>query len=155
MTRPNQESIAAENLRRQAYEHYCPKYLQMPKKQGQKPTVRPLFPRYIFVFIEHVWYTLLGTRGISRVLMGDQAPQTIPATIIDALRLREDRQGLVSLEQPPKFLPGMKVKASEGPFAGYALVYDGMTSKERVRVLMDLLGRKVPMEVDESVLVAA
>lgn len=152
MTRPQQEAIAAVNLSRQGYVNYCPKFAT---KQANKPTIiRPLFPRYIFIFIDQFWSSILGTRGISRILLGDNGPATLPESVITDLKAREEH-GLVTLTAPPKFRPGDPVKTDTGPLQGHLLVYEGMSSHDRVRVLADLLGRKVIIELDEQSLTAA
>lgn len=150
--RPNQEAIAEVNLTRQGYLHYCPK-IQI--KQPNKPTlIRPLFPRYIFIFIEQFWSSIMGTRGISRVLLGDNGPQSLPETIIKDLKRRE-LHGYVQLTAPPRFTPGEQVKTNEGPLVGIPLIYESMSGSDRVKVLAELLGRKVIVEVPEKNLVAA
>lgn len=149
--KPNQEAIAEVNLTRQGYLHYCPYY---QKQQGKTWVKRPLFARYIFISIEQFWTSILGTRGISRVLLGDSGPQTINASVIKDLKNREVN-GFVQLIPPPKFFPGEKLKATEGPLMGHSLICAEMLPHERVLVLMDLLGRRVPVELDEKALSAA
>lgn len=152
MTRPQYEAIAEVNLTRQGYVNYVPKF---QSKQANKPSViKPLFPRYIFIFIEQFWSSIMGTRGISRVLLGDNGPATLPDSVITGLKARE-HNGLVSLTQPPKFQPGQRVKTDTGPLTGHLLIYEGMSTHDRVRVLADLLGRKVLIELPEKTLIAA
>ena len=72
------------------------------------------------------------------------------------MRKREGADGLIQLAQAPdRFSPGDKVKASEGPLAGQALIYEGMTAKERCHVLATMLGGTVRVELDEKFLTAA
>ncbi len=152
MTRPQYEAIAGVNLTRQGFDYYCPKYLS---KQANKPSsIKPLFPRYIFIFIDQFWSSILGTRGISKVLLNGDGPATLDAKIISDLKSRE-KNGLVQLVPPSKFQVGDKVKVSEGPLVGHVLICESMLPHERVRVLMELLGRKVPVVLDEKVLTAA
>lgn len=152
MCRPNHEAIAGINLARQGYEYYCPRYAT---KQVNKPTViKPLFPRYIFILIDQFWSSILGTRGISRVLLADNGPATLPATAIEELKSREVH-GLVTLTTPPKFHPGDHVKTLTGPLTGHLLIYEGQSVHDRVRVLAELLGRKVVIELPEKSLIAA
>lgn len=152
LTRPNQEAIAEVNLTRQGYPNYCPKF---QTKQVNKPTtIKVLFPRYIFICIDQFWSSILGTRGISRVLLGDNGPSTLPESVIKGLRQRE-LNGFVQLTAPPRFQPGDPVKCDTGPLTGYPLVYEGMSSQDRVKVLADLLGRKVSIELPEKSLIAA
>ena len=153
MTKPNCEAVAEENLRRQGFACYVPRFQQ--RYPNKKTQIRPLFPRYIFIYIERAWYCLRGTRGITHVIMGESGPQPIPANEIEKLRARQDKKGYINLEPRPKFLPGEALRAKEGPLAGCLMVYDGMSAHERVKVLVSILGRKVPAEIDEKVLVAA
>lgn len=153
MTKPNQEAIAVENLQRQGYEPYCPRYQQ---KRPNKPALtRPLFPRYIFVNIENFWYSIKGTRGVSYVLAGEGGPQKVPDQLIDNLKSREDKLGLISLEPKARFNEGAKVRVGDGPLLGHQLIYEGMTAHERCTVLVALLGRAVRVELPEKTLIAA
>jgi transcriptional antiterminator RfaH len=152
MTRPAHEAIAALNLSRQGYTSYVPKYA---KRQGQKASViRPLFPRYIFIQVEQFWSSILGTRGISRVLLADEGPAQLPDRIIKELKARE-LHGLIQLTTPSKFLPGEKVKTETGPLVGHLLIYEGQSSHDRVKVLANLLGRACVIELPEKSLIAA
>lgn len=155
VTKPNFEAIAAENLQRQRFEHYLP--LCLERKPNKPPQVRPLFPRYMFVDIQPAqdWYPIRSTRGVARLLMNDNGPQEMPSTEIAKLIKRHDEKGLVKLEQPPKFESGTQVRTSYGPFADRVLIYDGMTGADRCRVLAELLGQKVKIEMDERQLIAA
>lgn len=154
VSKPNQEAIAGVHLQRQGFNFYYPRYLHR-KNFNEKPTIRPLFPRYVFVEIEQMWRSLTGTRGISYILLGEDSPQTLPDPVIAGLKAREDTKGLYQLAEPPKFLKGERVKATEGPFQGLPLFYEGMTSHDRVRVLVEMLGRKCPVILDEEILAAA
>lgn len=153
VTKPNHEAIAAVNLRRQGFSYYYPRF--MSRKPGVKGQIRPLFPRYIFVQQEQVWHSLNGTRGISSILMGERGPQLLSDSVVAAIKSREDKHGLFQLEAPPKFIQGSKVRATEGPLAGLPLIYEGMAAHDRVKVLSEILGRKVVTEIEEKILVAA
>ena len=76
------------------------------------------------------------------------------SSIIKGLRDREEG-GLVSLQPKARFAKGAPVKAIEGPFVGLPLFYEELSSHDRVRCLMDLLGRKVVIELEDKLLVAA
>ncbi len=153
MTKPNYEAVAAAHLQRQGYESYYPQFLM--KRPNQTTVVRPLFPRYMFILIDKEWYSISGTRGISRVLMGDTSPQELPAGVVQELRKREDRHGLVSLTIPPKFTRGARLRTRSGPLEGQLLIYEGMAARDRVKVLAQLLGRQCLVELPEKSLVAA
>lgn len=152
MTRPNQEAIAEENLQRQGFTPYCPRYQQ--KRPGKTSVIRPLFPRYIFILIDKLWYAVKGTRGISRVLLNDLGPQILPTPVITELK-RHELGGLIQLQAPPRYKKGEKVKCETGPLAGLPLLYEGQSNHDRVWVLTQLMGQMVPCEVEERLLVAA
>jgi transcription antitermination factor NusG len=153
VTKPNSEAIAEAHLRRQGFEHYCPRFEE--RRPNSKPRVKPLFSRYIFVFIDKAWYCIKSTIGISNILMGDTGPEPLPAEVIEKLKRQTKANGLVGLEPVPKFAIGSHLKTTTGPFAGQLLIYEGMTARDRCRVLMDTLGRKVAMDLPEAELVAA
>lgn len=155
MTKPNCEAIAAENLIKQGYGCYYPRFLVLQK--DKVVVKRPLFPRYVFAFIDKIWYSIRSTRGISHLLMANNGPAIIPDSVIDAIRLREDSNGFIVLgksKSPERFQKGAQVRATEGPLTGLDLIYDGMRDSERVKVLATMLGRQVPIVVQEKILIA-
>ena len=155
MTKPNCEAIAEENLLQQGYGCYYPKIRALQK--GKIVVKRPLFPRYVFAFVDKLWYSIRGTRGVSYLLMNDAGPATIPDSVIDELKAREDTNGFIVLSKeklPERFQKGAQVRTTEGPLTGLDLIYDGMRDNERVTVLTMLLGRQVPVVMQEKFLVA-
>ncbi|HET9285716.1 MAG TPA: transcription termination/antitermination NusG family protein [Candidatus Angelobacter sp.] len=155
MTKPNSEAIAVENLKRQGYGYYFPRILT---SKGATTLVRPLFPRYIFAQSDGTWYSLRSTRGVSYVLMNDDGPATVSDSVIESIRSKENERGLIDLraDKPEKFVKGEAVRATEGPLTGLDLIYEQrLSDKERVKVLADLLGRQVPVIIEEKVLVAS
>ena len=155
VTKPNCENIAAVNLERQGYKYYLPRFRQ--PRPNKAFLIKPLFPRYLFTFVDKVWYSIRGTRGVSHALFGDSGPCYVPALAIDKLKEREDKDGyyvlMNSLQE--RFQKGDQVVATEGPLIGLPLVYVGMTARERVRVLASMLGCQVPVILDEKILTAA
>ena len=155
MTKPNSEAIATENLLQQGYGCYCPRF----KEIGRNNIVlkKPLFPRYVFASIDKFWYSIRGTRGVSQILMQNAGPAIIPASTIEAIRSKEDGEGFIVLsnnKSPERFSKGDPVKATEGPLTGLDLIYQGMSSHDRVKVLASLLGRQVPVIINQDILVA-
>ena|SRR5580765_1901950 len=157
MTKPNCEHIAVANLVQQGFQCYAPRFRF--KRPDQTVLIKPLFPRYIFTFIQSFWYCIRGTRGVSYLLMGDNGPQSVPEAVIKSIQSREDGEGYIKLESKEalirRFQYGDKVRTTEGPLAGKLLVYDGMSSRDRVKVLIAMLGREVPALVREKDLIAA
>lgn len=130
---------AEENVRNQGGEFYAPHGL-VRSDRTRVLARRPLFPGYAFA--RHpagLWTYLRGTRGVSEVLMvtGDQ-----PARLADAevarLRAREGADGLVRTAAC-EFAVGERVRVERGALSLDAVV-DGMSSHDRVFVLMQVLG---------------
>src|SRR5258706_8012290 len=148
ITKPNNENRAEVNLARQGYLTYLPKYLS---KIGKEIKVKILFPRYIFVRIENQWHRINSTFGVSRILLNNESrPAIDPDKIIDNLKLKEDNKGLISLPDPPKFRQGEKVRVVNHSLSGYIGIYQGMRGCDRARILLEMLGQSVPVDVDEK-----
>lgn len=150
-TKSNQELKAKYNLHRQNYTTYLPVFQQ---KDGKVTKIKVLFPRYIFILIEHQWHSINSTLGISRlILTNENKPAVVPDKVIEELRRREVK-GLISLPSQGRFEVGETIRLAEGPFAGYIGIHAGMRDADRARVLIELLGRKTLLEVDEGTLQA-
>ncbi len=101
------------------------------------------------------WRSIFSTIGVSQLVCNGNQPTSIPDEIIDGLRAREDAQGCVRLDHRPSFRPGDKIRILDGVFADSLGLYSGMKDRERVAVLLDLLGRKVRVTVDAQSVAAA
>lgn len=106
-----------------------------------------MFATYLFVQIVDQWHNIQSTIGISHLLKNANKPVVVRDTIIDELRSREDRNGLVNLPTKSEFFLGQRVRILTGQFAGWVALYDGMSSRQRERVLLDMLGQRVPVEL--------
>jgi transcriptional antiterminator RfaH len=163
-TRPRQERWAAFNARRQGVETYLPmvcepriRELRKGERTEMRPghvyrssRVAPLFPGYLFLRTLQ-WRFLLGTFGMLDLIRHGDQPSAVPQAVIDDLKKRE-ADGMVQLPEPPKYLfhDNDEVRVVDGPFAGRNGLVAGYTAVERVRVLLDLLGRKVPVLIAEE-----
>lgn len=137
-THAQRENAAADHLKRQGFVIYLP-CIEVKKRRA------PLFPGYLFVRINSVWYPILSTIGVMRLLRnGEQEPSKLADHIVRKIREREVR-GIVKL--PKRLQPGMQVRILRGTFKDFIGIYDGMSGKERERVLLELLGRKVPIQI--------
>jgi transcriptional antiterminator RfaH len=137
-THSQRETAAHDHLERQGFHAYLP-CIEVKKRRA------PLFPGYLFVRIDNAWYPILSTIGVMRLLRnGDQEPSRISDLIVRKIREREVR-GIVKL--PKRMQPGMQVRILRGTFKDFIGIYDGMSGKERERILLELLGRKVPIDI--------
>jgi transcriptional antiterminator RfaH len=66
-------------------------------------------------------------------------PARVPDSVISDLRARE-RNGLIVLSKKPELRRGDRVRITRGPMAERLAIYDGMKSRDRVEVLLAMLG---------------
>ena len=98
---------------------------------------------------------LNSTFGVTRLVRHDDRPAAVPQHVIDALKHREDAGGFVQLDRRPRFSPGDKIRVVGGAFCDSVGLYEGLSSRERVAILLELLGRKVRIVLDSETIEAA
>jgi len=67
------------------------------------------------------------------------APARVPDVVIAEIRSRE-RGGLIELPKRALARPGDRLRVLRGPFQGHVGLYAGMRPRERVEVLLAILG---------------
>jgi transcriptional antiterminator RfaH len=158
-THGHAEPKAFTHLARQGFTAYLPRYLKRRRHARRIETVTaPLFPRYLFVTVDIMcqrWRSIHSTIGVARLVCNGDDPVPVADEVIETLRAREDEQGFVTLRQRPRFAVGEKVRVLDGVFADCLGLFDGMKDSDRVAVLLDLLGRKVRLVLDEFSVAAA
>lgn len=158
-TQVHSEIKAAQNLLRQGFEIYLPRYLKRRRHARKVDIVAaPLFSRYLFVNVDlgaQRWRAIQSTFGVSRLVMNGDEPAAVPAGVIGALRAREDDKGFVKLDRRSAFAPGDKVRVLAGAFTDSLGLFEGLGDRERVSILLDLLGRKVRVMLDADLVAAA
>jgi transcriptional antiterminator RfaH len=146
-THPNAEAKAATHLGRQGFLTYLPRYRKKRRHARRVEIIHAaLFPRYLFVAIDVAvqrWLSINSTVGVTALVCNGDEPAPVPASVLDALRSREDEHGLIRLSARPPFAAGEKVRLLEGAFVDCLGLFEEMKDNERVSVLLDLLGRKV------------
>lgn len=158
-TQVNGEAKAAENLRRQGFETYLPRYLKRRRHARKIDIVaKPLFPRYMFVAIDIAtqrWRSIQSTSGVSRLVSNGDEPAALPEGVLRELKVREDSKGYVRLDAAPAFSPGDRIRVLAGAFIDSAGLFCGMADHDRVTILLEMLGRKVRVILDADLVVTA
>jgi transcriptional antiterminator RfaH len=158
-TQINAEAKAARNLLRQGFAIYLPRYLKQRSHARKIEKVpAPLFPRYLFVEIDLAiqrWRSIQSTFGVSHLVLQGSDPARVTPDVVNALKAREDESGYVKLDQRPKFALGERVRVLAGVFAENLGLFDGMADRDRVAILLDLLGRKVRVSLKADLVTAA
>jgi transcriptional antiterminator RfaH len=111
----------------------------------------PLFPCYIFFrcLIEEKLGEIQRTSGVSTVVhFAHRIPKIADAVIEE---LKECFEGEETMTVEDRLSPGDEVIVAEGAFSGMrAFVLRVMPARRRVQVLLDVLGRPTPAELDEN-----
>lgn len=145
-TKARQEDVALTNLARQGYSTYLPRCRHMRKRKGRSmPMIEPLFPRYLFIHLDiHTdnWGPIRSTLGVASLVRFGQKPAPVPDALIAFLRSREGGDGLHNWAEP-EYRTGDRVRVADGPLEGYEGILLAKTSRERVVVLLDILGKQV------------
>jgi transcriptional antiterminator RfaH len=158
-THPHCESKAMQHLIRQGFEVYLPRYLKRRRHARRVDTVAaPLFPRYLFVAVDQLtqrWRAIRSTIGVTDLVRQGDQPATVADKVIHELRTHEDERGLIRLQPRALFANGDKVIVVNGVFSTCLGLFEGMKDKDRVSVLLELLGRKVRVLIDAESIAAA
>ena len=151
-TQPKQEHLAATTLRRQLQ---IPCFL--PRLRFRKATARgavwfveAMFPGYLFAqFLYRLHHRRVEhSSGIQCIVHFGDYIATIDQDTVAALQQRAGEEEMVTID--PEIQVGQSVRIAEGPFQGLeALVTRLLPARERVRVLLEFLGRSVETEVSK------
>jgi len=92
--------------------------------------------------------------AVKEVLEFGGWPPSIPSPVIEELRLRMDEVSTRVFTDSP--LEGDEVEINGGPFEGFtASVARVLPGKERVQVLLDMMGRSVQAELSLDLLLVS
>jgi transcription antitermination factor NusG len=144
------EKRAQVQLENQQFRTFMPKRLKTVRHARKLSTiVAPFFPRYLFIVLDlgrDRWRSVNGTFGVANLVMGGELPCPAPAGIVESMQALADASGVLDLRADLKV--GAPVRLAAGPFAEQLAVLDRMDDSGRIRVLLDMLGRKVPVLLD-------
>lgn len=157
-TQPQAEVRAVLNLERQGFATYLPRYRKRRRHARKVEIVPvPLFPRYVFVSIDLArqrWLSIRSTVGVSRLVGHVDAPLPVPDGVVEAMMRRHDEAGFVRLAASGLRV-GDKVRVLAGAFEETLGLLEAITDEQRVTILLDMLGRKVRVTLDSTLIAAA
>ncbi|MCX6966272.1 MAG: transcriptional activator RfaH [Verrucomicrobia bacterium] len=149
---PKHEHIAAASLQRlEGVEAYCPRIrYRKATRRGAVWFIEALFPGYLFARFDFLnsHLSVRHANGVSTILhFGAQIPKIDDQLIasIRALYAGAEHDAIVI---DPEITPGSVVSIATGIFAGLeTLVTKVMPAKQRVCVLLNILGREVEAQI--------
>ncbi|NBZ95769.1 MAG: hypothetical protein EBR40_04980 [Proteobacteria bacterium] len=152
-TKPKQEGIATRLLRAElGLEVFCPKIrFKRARSTGVAWVNEAMFPGYLFVRFVYpeLYRRIAATSGVAKTLSFGGAPCVVEDSIVEDLR-RHVADG-ETVEISAEIREGEEVKVVEGPFMGVkALVTRVLPARERVAILLSLLGQEREIEVSSK-----
>lgn len=150
--KPRMETVAAATLQTlKSVDVFLPRTVR-PKKIKCSP-IKPLFPGYFFARFDPIVHlrNVHFARGVSYVVRRKEIPVPVSPQVMLELRLISP-DGILEIPDKPHRI-GDKVKAIAGLFEGeQGDVTQLIPSRERIKVLFEILGRPTEVEIDENFL---
>lgn len=143
--KPNGEALALSNLERQGFNTFRPQVWEtLRTDKAVKRVMRSMFPGYLFVefdIADPTWHSIRSTRGITR-LVGNPSgrPSRLPNDLIRELMARSASN--LAADPAKNIQPGDKVHLANGPFATLLATVEKLDARQRVWLLIDLMGRQ-------------
>ena len=152
---PHREAFAAERLcMDHGYEIFLP--MVQTKRASQ-----PLFSGYLFCRIVEQWRAINSCLGVLCLVRVGDCPAKCPDHEIEALKAMIDGHGYIKLPEAPaapvrrKIAIGARVRIASGPFSGMSGLYAGMSTKDREKILLNLLGSQRPVLIPANLVIPA
>jgi transcriptional antiterminator RfaH len=150
-TKPRLELVALQNLERQSFEAYLPRYKKFKNTDaGPVPVFEPMFPRYILFRpskAEQSIEAVRSTKGISHVVRFGFEPGVVSASMVATLKEFETSQNQATLQEMSNFKAGQKVKLKHVALGALEGLVQSVSSK-RVAVLLEILGRPTLVQLN-------
>lgn len=155
------ELDVVRELQARGYDAYSPmETVWIRHARSKTAGRRPLFPRYVFVFMDPDTDTpdVRHTKDVTGLL--GNSGKALPITESDVIGQLRSQETMGAFDRTVSrkltFSPGQPVRIIAGPFTGFmAQIMEAKTGEKRVRVLFSLFGRASPMPIDVGHLVAA
>jgi len=146
-TKPRREYQVSDALHEKGIETFVPTIYV--RRRG-RTVERPFFPRYMFARVD---FDKVGvsqvqwTPGLTYIVGFGGGPTPVPEPII--MHLRKRLEEINSAGTFSILKRGDRVRITSGPLRDLEAVFEEhLSSKERVRILLDILGRVTRVEID-------
>ncbi len=148
----HRETTAVEHLTRQGYRAFLPlSWRRIRHARKTSVEKRAFFPGYLFVSLDleqDSWRAINSTTGVVRLVANGGAPAVAPVGFVEQLIAAADAESVLILQ--PKLEPGEQVRIVGGAFAEQIAVIESLDGPDRVRVLLDLMEARIPIELPRS-----
>jgi transcriptional antiterminator RfaH len=149
-TKPKKEHQVNALLRGRGIETYLPTVRRKVRRRD-RPDRIVYFPCYLFARIDFQVIprsSIAWMPGMRRIVSSGEQPTAVADEIVELIRLR-----LGGIEEigHGRLKQGDRVRITSGPLRDLEAVFDQPLSQEnRVRILLDVVGRMTPVDIDYS-----
>jgi transcription antitermination factor NusG len=157
---PHGEPQVCKYLAIHGIESYAPQFPPPPRTKPGSVRDRKhrwVFPGYVFFRIPtgfSEWDIIRWAPGVRRLLQEDGQPASLSDQVVGRLRQRLAERSMTPTER--RFTQGQTVVIQSGPLRMVDAIFDKeLDSSARLRVLVYLLGRRMPVDVDAAIVRAA
>ncbi len=149
-----EKKIKELGLENQFGEILVPKEDLIEIKKGEKKlTKRKMFPSYLLVQMEmneKTWHVVRKIPKVTGFIGSPTNPYSLPDEEVQRLTQRIKEES-VHPKHKVSFVQGEMVRIIDGPFANFnGIVEEVKPDKGRIRVLVSILGRSTPVELEYS-----
>lgn len=151
-TKPRKEHTVEEYLLSRGIEVYLPLLKEGSKNAVRNKREKPFFSCYLFarVNLNQVPLSSLNwAPGVNRVVSFGGQPTVVPDEVVDWLKRRLAQIDGRDYYQGLPLQPGDRLRVVKGPLKDLEVIFDKrLSSGERARVLIEILGRLTVCEVN-------
>jgi transcription elongation factor/antiterminator RfaH len=152
-TKPHKERQVNGLLLRQGIETYLPT-VRRKYRRRDRPDQMVFFPCYLFARVDFdatPRSTIAWMPGMRRIVSTGDQPAIVADEIVALVRRRLEGAEEVDPDGPQQ---GDRVRITSGPLRDLEAVFDqSLSSADRVRILLDVMGRMTPVDIDRSEIV--
>jgi transcriptional antiterminator NusG len=147
-TKPNNERLVDSLLRERGIETYFPTIRRQVRRRDRPERV-VYFPSYVFARLDFdsiPHSTVAWMPGMRRVVCAGDEPVVVADEVVAMIRSR-----LEAIEDRGyrNFQKGDPVRITSGPLKDLDAVFDRcLSAADRVRILLDVMGRVTPVNID-------
>ncbi len=147
-TKPHKEHRVRSVLEGRGFETYLPA-IQV-RREGQKST-KTFFSCYLFVRLDpaEALARVRWNPGIRRIVSFGKQPAIVRDDVIDTIRCHLKQMEASGYPVEQRFKPGERVFIKSGPLRNLEAFFDrSLSSSDRAKVLVDILGRLTTCEIE-------
>jgi transcriptional antiterminator RfaH len=151
-TKPHRELGVQRFLLSRGIETYLPTLIERSKGSPRREQQRPFFSCYLFAHLDLSTMAVSwvnSSPGVHRVVSFGDQPVVVPDQVLQYLQQRLARVDSRDYYRGLPLRPGDRLRVTKGPLKGMEAIFDQrLSSGDRARVLVEMLGRLTACQVD-------